>query len=245
MVNQETGTFVQPHIEPAALRGALARIRSASPGHALRPSLELVCRAAVDLFGVDGCGLMMLDDAQVLRYVVATDDAGRILEQVQEEVGEGPCVDALLHDVTVATSDVTDDDRWPQAGTRLRSTPVRAVLGLPVKAGGGAVGSLNLYRSQPYSWDDSEIDALRAFAGMGEGLIATALLAEARDEMAEQLQHALDHRVNIERAVGVLMGRHQLDPVGAFNLLRTEARSQRRKAIEVADDILAEFVNGA
>ncbi|HEX4866006.1 MAG TPA: GAF and ANTAR domain-containing protein [Acidimicrobiales bacterium] len=243
-MDQKADTLVHPHIEPAALRGALARIRRASPEHSLRPSLELVCHAAVELFGVDGCGLMMLDDEQALRYVVATDEAGRVLEQVQEEVGEGPCVDALVHDVTVATSDVTDDDRWPRAGALLEATQVRAVLGLPIKAGGGAVGSLNVYRSQPYSWDDSEIDALRAFASVGEGLVATALLAVARDEMAEQLQHALDHRVNIERAVGVLMGRHQLDPVGAFNMLRTEARSQRRKAIDVANDILADFSDG-
>jgi GAF domain-containing protein len=243
-VNQKAGVLVQPHIEPAALRSALARLGRASPEHALLPSLELVCHATVELFGVDGCGLMMVDDERALRYVVATDEDGRVLEQVQEEVGEGPCVGALVHDVTVATTDVTDDDRWARAGALLEATRVRAVLGLPLRAGGGAVGSLNVYRGQPYAWDDSEIDALRAFASVGEGLVATALLAEARDEMAEQLQHALDHRVNIERAVGVLMGRHQLDPVGAFNLLRTEARSQRRKAIDVANDVLAEFSSG-
>ena len=240
-MDQSTSGRVNPHIEAGALQGALARLRQAPAESSLHDALDQVCRAALDLFGVTGCGLMLIDDNQAMRYVVATDPDSRILEEVQEEVGEGPCVDALIHEAIVATPDVSTDDRWPRAAKLLQATTVRAVLGLPIRAGGGAVGSLNVYRDEAYDWDDSEIDALLAFAGMVETFVATALLAEARDEIVEQLQHALDHRVSIERAVGVLMGRHQLDPVAAFNLLRTQARSQRRKAIEIAEEILADF----
>jgi GAF domain-containing protein len=232
---------VSPHIDPKALQGALQRLHRAPPGNDLRHSLHEVCESTTELFGVAGCGLMTLDDEQVLRYVVATDEAGRALEKVQEETGEGPCVDSLITDVVVSTGDVTADERWPKTAAALRDTPVRAVLGLPVHVGGAAIGSLNIYRQEAYGWDQSEVDALQAFNRIVEHLVATAILAEARDEVVNQLQHALDHRVEIERAVGVLMGRHKVDPVTAFNLLRSDARSQRRAAIDIAREVLAEL----
>jgi AmiR/NasT family two-component response regulator len=71
-----------------------------------------------------------------------------------------------------------------------------------------------------------------------EMVLASGLLARRQEQVVEQLQYALDHRVAVERAIGVLMGRHDLDPVEAFNRIRAVARRERRKAAEVADDVL-------
>ncbi len=227
------------HVEPGALAGAMARLAELAPGGTVEQSLRQVADAAVAVFRVTGCGLMILDDAQVLRYVVSTDEAGRILETAQERVGEGPCVDALVLDIEVLTGDVAHDERWPRLGPELEGAPVRGVLGVPVHLGGGAVGSLNLYTADSYDWDDSDIAAVRAFNTTIEDVLAMALMAQRRDETVAQLQAALDHRVAIERAVGLLMGRFDVGPVEAFRMLRGEARSRRRKVHDLAEGLLA------
>jgi AmiR/NasT family two-component response regulator len=71
-----------------------------------------------------------------------------------------------------------------------------------------------------------------------EDLIGSALIAQQRGQLVDQLQHALDNRVVIERAIGYLMARDQLDAVDAFDRLRRQARSERRKVIELASDLV-------
>jgi GAF domain-containing protein len=228
-------------IEPEVLHAAVARLRDSPTEHGVQAALTRICRSATKVFGVDGSGMMMMiDEGTVLRYVAASDEPGRALEQVQEAVGEGPCVEALVHDRLVATTDVLTDERWPAVAIRLRGEPVHAVLGVPSHIGGTAIGSLNVYRSTAHDWDDSEVDAIRAFNGIVESVLASALLAEDREQIVEQLRYALEHRVTIERAVGVIMARRGVDAIAAFNVLRNEARAKRQKVAELAARLLSD-----
>jgi hypothetical protein len=104
--------------------------------------------------------------------------------------------------------------------------------------GGVPVGSLDVYRARPHAWDDSERAALACFSEVVEAILGAALSAHAAGELADQLQYALDHRVVIERAVGFLMARAEVDAVTAFNIMRTMARNERRKVAEVAQELL-------
>ncbi len=201
-------------------------------------ALTRVVDATQALFNVTGSGLMFVDAASVLRFVVATDEPGRVLEAGQEQTGEGPCVDAWVHGTTVATADIATDDRWPRVRDVVAPAGVRAVLGIPVAIAGTPVGSLNVYCDEPHEWDESETDAIRAFNTIIENVAATALLVQRRGEVIEQLQYALDNRVVIERAVGVVMGREEIDAVTAFQRLRGVARSRRIRVAEVAQEVL-------
>lgn len=121
----------------------------------------------------------------------------------------------------------------------LAANQVGAVLGAPVHVGGQAVGSINVYRTSPYEWDDSDRAALRSFSHFAGKVLTAALLADSQDKVVQQLQEALSSRVHIERAVGVLMGLHNLAAVDAFEHLRQRARTERRKVHEIAEEILA------
>jgi GAF domain-containing protein len=116
---------------------------------------------------------------------------------------------------------------------------VRAILGVPIHISSVAVGSLNVYRDRPDTWDDSSTAALVAYASAIESVLASVLLARDRERLAEQLQRALDNRVVIERAVGMAMARLGVDAVTAFNALRMQARSSGRRVVEVAADAVA------
>jgi len=202
-------------------------------------ALERVVASTRSLFGVDGAGILWLDGNGDVRYLTASDERGRALELAQEQLGVGPCVDTLVRDTSVESTDLQGDPRWPEVGDRVAPYGIHAVLGIPVRIGGAAVAALNVFRDDVHDWDESEADAIRSLASVIETVLAGGLLARRREQVIEQLQYALEHRVAVERAIGVLMGRHDLDPVEAFNRIRGVARRERRKAADVADDVLA------
>ena len=231
-------------IDDATLHRALETLTAADLPHAdLEASLREVVGSTRIIFDAAGAGIMLIDEGQVLHYVAATDARAAALEAAQEEAGEGPCVDSLINDVVVHTADLATDPRWPTISEALGGLGIHAVLGVPIRIGGGAVGSLNTYRDRPGEWDDSEIAAISAHGRIVEELLGVAILARERHTIANQLRHALESRVTIERAVGVVMARNSIDPVRAFNELRAQARSERRRVIDIAHELLggAEF----
>ncbi len=215
----------------------LDRIKGLDPDLDLTIRLDETLASICAMLPVDGAGLMVLDSAATLRYAAASDETGRRLEHAQAEQGVGPCVDALLNDEVTDTADLATDPRWPEIVDHLVPYGIRAVHGIPVHVGGMTIGSLNVYWSQPRAVEAHEAHALGAFTTVIEGIIGTAVLAHRRDVLVEQLQEALDSRIVIERAIGVLMGRHDIAAPDAFGRIRGAARNQRRKALEVARDV--------
>ena len=117
-------------IDPDTLAKSVARLEGVDPvDTGLDAALELAVAETDELFGVDGAGLMLIDGAGVLRYIAASDEPGRMLEAIQEQVGEGPCVDAFLEDGPVKAGDLGADPRWPSAGPLAAGHGVCAVLG--------------------------------------------------------------------------------------------------------------------
>jgi len=200
--------------------------------------LEQAVLAARGLPGVAGAGLMLVDAEGQLRFAVATDDAGSRFERIQEEIGAGPCQSAFRRDDLTATADLPADGRWPELARRLTGSPVRAVLAVPTAIGGGPVGTLNVYRDRPHRWDAEETAALGAYGQLLNRLLTSAVAQDHSDETARQLQFALDYRVVIERAVGYLMHADGLEDEAAFARLRTAARNNRRKVIDLARSVL-------
>lgn len=224
-------------IDPESLAASLRRLEPSSERE-LTASLDGVVTACVELFAVTGSGLMVADEQNVLRYAVASDGPGHVLEKVQIRTGEGPCVDTFVHNRVIRTADMAAEDRWPQIRDEVAGHGVRAILGVPVHLGGVPVGSLDVYLDSPHEWDDSEIGALVRYADVVEATLAAALSARHAGELADQLQYALDYRVLIERAIGYLMAARRIDAVAAFNVLRRAARDQRRKIGDIAQQVL-------
>ena len=168
------------HIQQGALDESLRSLSSSAlQGLDVRDAIARVVDATRTIFEVEGAGLMLVDPESVLRYVVSTDPAAAALEQAQEDTGAGPCVDSLVLDRVVRTVDVTIDDRWPEIHDRLAEAGVRAVLGLPIAVAHTTVGSLNVYRPEPYEWDDSDEQALQTYGSLIEDVMTSGLLWSA------------------------------------------------------------------
>jgi GAF domain-containing protein len=226
-------------IDKEALTGTLRRLTErGQPDGNLRAALHEVTEACVELFGVSGSGIMLADEQNISRYVAASDGPGRILETLESELGQGPCTEAFVLGHPITVTDVVVDPRWPDLATAMAPHDVHAILGVPVRLGGVIVGTLDVYRDHPADWDESESAALSRFSAIIGTILSAALSAQQAHELAGQLQYALDYRVVIERGVGYLMARDDIDAVVAFNRLRRAARSTQSKIGDVALQLL-------
>jgi GAF domain-containing protein len=227
-------------IDPDALAASIRRLATVGePGTSVVDALRHVTEACVDLFGVTGSGIMLADEQNIPRYVAASDGPGRMLEVVEGDTGQGPCTEAFVNNTVVASSDVTAEPRWPDLAAAIRPHPVRAVLGLPVRLGGVTVGTLDVFYDHAHVWQDDECQALARYRDVVESTLAAAVAAQNVGELAAQLQYALDYRVIIERGVGYLMARDQVDSMAAFNKLRRAARDTQSKIGDVAQRLIS------
>jgi GAF domain-containing protein len=129
--------------------------------------------------------------------------------------------------------------RWGEITLTMVEVQIRSGLSVPIDLGGGPIGTLDVYGVEPRGWDQSEVTALQAYAGIVASLLSSAAKAQLKGALAEQLQVALDSRGLIERAKGALMERERLDDQEAFTHLRRAARSSGRKLSEVAAEVAA------
>jgi PAS domain S-box-containing protein len=207
---------------------------------ALSATLQEVAESAVAVLGTDSAGLMLADPQGRLGWVTATDEPGRAFEQAQQDLQEGPCVAAMAGNVLVATPDVRGDQQWLRLASVAAAHSVRAVLAAPVTIDGRAVGTCNAISHTPRQWSATDVRAMRAFASVLARLLAQAGEARQQAEMVAQLRQALDSRVAIEQAKGVLMARLRVDEQAAFERLRQIARSSSRRVVDVAREVVAD-----
>ena len=217
--------------------GAVDVARSGIGDHA--HALRQVVEAIVGLLGADGGALAVVDDDGVVQWVTATSQPAYLLTQVEQDFEEGPGVDARATGQPVAIPDLRQGQRWLWLGPVAASHSVRAALAAPVRAEGRTLGALTVIMATPRLWSQAEAQAISAHASiLGQLLLTTADAAQQR-RLAGQLQTALDRRILIEQAKGVLMERKGLPSLQAFQVLRHMARSSSRKLIDVAAEIIA------
>jgi len=224
------------------LGGTVARPGSETPAPApadLADALHETVRMAARLLRADGAGLVLVDEAGAARWATATSAGALAFGQAERDLGGGPSADALDRDRTVWTRDVRADRRWPRLGPAASGHGVRAVLAAPVRAGGRPFATCAVVAETPRLWREDEVQTIGTLAAMTGRLLAVAAEAAQQRRLATQLREALDSRVVIEQAKGVLMERKGLVPSHAFHLLRQLARSSGRRVVDVAADVIA------
>jgi hypothetical protein len=222
----------------AALAKALGTVNQVDLDRGLAPSVLQLVTITKGLLDADGVGLMLVDAQGMLRWAAASDQQAEQLEQAQEELAQGPCTDAFWQRAPVPVRDVTREGAQAIASVLLGAS-FRAALSVPVELAGGPIGTLDAYAKGERAWNESEVSALQACAGVVANLLGHAVAAYTQGRLARQLQAALEHRVVIEQAKGALIERDLVDAATAFERLRGVARSGRRTVVEVAREVLA------
>jgi GAF domain-containing protein len=182
---------------------------------------------------------MLVNGDQHLRSIAASDDRFAHLEELQVRHQEGPCIDAFETKDLVGTEDLTDDRRWPRFSEAAVARKVRAVLASPLPYNQDAVGVVAVLSEQRRPWSPEGELALLAFTDLAALLIASMMQGEQQSELAAQLQGALNSRQVIEQAKDVLMGQQGISARAAYEQLRAQARSGRRKLAAVCAEVVA------
>jgi GAF domain-containing protein len=226
-------------IDPSMLAKSIGTLTDLHPDQDLPATLQQAVQAAKSLFDADAAGVMLVDLDGTLRWASASDQRAQTLEDNQEVFAAGPCMEAFNSGRPAVMHDATLERRWGEITLTMVEVHIRSGLSVPIDLGGGPIGTLDVYAADPRGWDDSEVTALQAYAGVVASLLSAAAKAHRRGALADQLQTALDSRGLIERAKGALMERERLDDQEAFTHLRRAARSSGRKLSEVAAEVAA------
>ena len=202
--------------------------------------LQRVAEATRAVVRVDGAGLTLVQEDGRPRWVAVSDAAMELLEQVQHDFGEGPCVTAYAEDRVVAVEDLRAAPAWDRIAVVVAQLHVRGVLSMPVRLAGQPVGTLDVYATQPRVWPGEEVEAVGAFATLTAELVRAAGELAVRETELAQLRQALANRVWIEQAKGVLTATEGATPEAAFQQLRARARSSRRRLADLAREVVQE-----
>ena len=196
------------------------------------------------IFDVDGAGLMLADAEHHLRNVAVSDDRLGHLEELQIRHHEGPCIAAFDDKELVGVEDLTEDARWPLFSAAAVDRGVRAVLASPLPYNQDAVGVVTVLSEQAHPWSAEDELALLAFTDLAALLLASMMQGQQQSELAAQLQTAMDSRAVIEQAKGVLIGQQGMSARAAYEQLRAQARSQRRKLAAVSAEVVRNAAQG-
>lgn len=202
-------------------------------------ALDVLMQAVPAEMGVDGAGIMLADDNGDLRFVSASDDKVRLIEHVQIEAGEGPCVLAARTGETVFTDDLqVGDPRFPTFSLRAAAAGLRAVHSFPMRIENERFGAMNLYRSEPGPLSDAAVTAGRIFADMSTAYLMSARRIDDATRMTHQLRAALDRSGPIEQAKGYLAHATGGSPTESFEIVRSYARTKRLRLDQVCRQLV-------
>lgn len=191
----------------------------------------------VEILPVDGAGVS-LGEGDQLQFVTATDERVVHVEQRQISAGQGPCHDAFTTGQQVVATDLREEHRWPDYVPLALEQGCQAVAGIPMLAADQRIGALNLYSHAPRAWNDDALDIAQILADMASGYIVNARVLSEAARTTQQLQHALESRIIVEQAKGILAERHGVDPATAFDFLRKHARAENTKVHDIARAIV-------
>jgi transcriptional regulator with GAF, ATPase, and Fis domain len=201
--------------------------------------LDMLARRSADLLGVTASGLLLADEYGTLSLVAASTEQAWRLELLQLQSAEGPCVDCFHSGQSVRCPVLAEaDSRWPYFAPAARQAGFAAVYALPMRLRNDVIGAMSLFTTAT-----GEPDSDTAELGQCLADIATIGILREREVrrhavLAEQLQTALNSRVLIEQAKGVVAERVKITVEDAFTALRAYARSNNRKLLDVAKEVV-------
>lgn len=226
------------HLE-GPLVGVLAEFaRTLTGGYEVSEVLYRLAENVMNILGVAGAGVSLTDKEGRLRPVTGVNQLTTDLESVEEDHQEGPCVDAFRNGELVVVDDLAALGAWPRWSAEAARHGVKAVLGVPLRAFGRTIGAMNIYAGEVRRWRQVETQVAQTLTDMAASYVANASELEQSRRTNEQLQEALDSRVIIEQAKGVLAADMHVSVERAFHILRTHSQRRGVSLRAVADAVV-------
>lgn len=191
-----------------------------------------VSSAAVELIpGVDTAGILLITKGGKFESHGGTTDLPHELDELQNLLQEGPCMEAALDDLIVSTNDFRTETRWPAYSSAVVKLGVLSGMSFRLYTTERTAGALNLFGFQPREWDEES-------RLTGTVLAAQAAAAIVAQRQGSQLHSAVASRDRIGQAKGIIMERYGIDDVAAFAMLRQLSQDANTKLIDIAQKVI-------
>jgi GAF domain-containing protein len=201
--------------------------------------LSVLTDGCVDVLDIGAAGLMLAAPEGDLRVMASSSEATRVLELFELQSQEGPCLDCYRTGQPVVNQDLaTVNGRWPRFAAEALAAGFHSVHALPMRLRGTVIGALNLFHIEPGEMRQADVAAAQAMADVATiGVLQHRAALEAQ-VLNEQLNHALNSRIVIEQAKGIIAEREGLNMDQAFSTLRNHARYHNLRLVDVAHDVI-------
>jgi len=201
--------------------------------------LTVLTDGCVDVLDVGAAGIMLAAPDGDLRVMASSSEAMRVLELFELQSQEGPCLDCYRTGAPVVNQDLaTVDGRWPRFAAEALAGGFRSVHALPLRLRGTVIGALNLFHIDPGEMRPADVAAAQAMADVATIAILQHRAVLEAQVLNNQLNDALNSRIVIEQAKGVVAERAGVDMQQAFARLRGHARNHNLLLVDVARDVI-------
>jgi GAF domain-containing protein len=171
--------------------------------------------------------------------MAASSEGAKHLELFQVQHAEGPCLDCYRSHEPVITTDLAEETgRWPDFAPRAGEAGVRSVHAFPMRLRDRVIGALNVFGDEPMSLGPADVKVVQAMADVATIAILQERAIASAELLTEQLQGALNSRIVIEQAKGVVSRDHDVSVDEAFVALRSHARSEHLRLADLAHDVV-------
>lgn len=201
--------------------------------------LQTLAEQCVDLVDVSAAGIMLADPQHELRHAACSSEQMRLAELFELQVEEGPCFDAYRTRAPVlCSSNEEAEQRWPRFAGNAKESGFAAYSAVPMRLRSEVIGALNLFSSAPPALDEDDIRVVQAMADIATiGILQQRSIKDAH-AFSSQLELALESRVLIEQAKGIVSEQGHVDVDEAFERIRGFSRSNNRLLSETARQIV-------
>lgn len=206
-------------------------------GESLDSVYTSVCERAVEL--IDGCDhatIMVRRKGRNIN-VAATDVVAKSIDELENDLGEGPCLDVLddSEPDQHLCADLTTGSPWPTLAERiLATTDVKGMAGFRIRQDGHKVGALNIFSDTAGALTQDSLDQALLFAGF----VSVAVAALDRGEEAVTLRRGLESNREIGKAIGLMMALHGIGDDEAFAMLAQVSQEMNIKLAVVATRVI-------
>lgn len=216
--------------------------RMVADEHGVEDILLRLGEACAQVVDVDGVGVLLLVESgsrEPLAVATSSSRLGAAVERLEAELGEGPCSEAVQEEQQIVVPDLAQaHDRYPEFVPRALEAGARAIHALPMAARGRVFGAVDLISAVPREYTPEQLGRVQLLADVAGSYVVNCRIRADATALAAQLQQALDSRIVIEQAKGVIVGRQGVPTDEAFVRLRSHARSTQTSIREVALQVL-------
>lgn len=184
------------------------------------------------------CGMTLRHRGRAPASAACTDPLAARADDIQYQLGDGPCLHAMQHARVVRVDDFSTHDRWSRFCRQAAALGIRSCLAVPLITDDESAGAVTLYARRPYAFGPAETARAQQFAGHASGALTLALRMASCNDLTDQLRSSMVSRAVIDQALGVIMATERCPHDKAFAVLKSVSQNTNVKIRDLAASIV-------